>query len=134
MSKLMEILHSNKVFYVATADDEGPHVRPFGAVVEFESKAWFCSHNQKAVVAQLKGDSRLELVSLCPPPEMSWVRMSGKAVFEDNAAAKAAMLKHMPILEKLYEGQMDHFVVFYLENVKATLRNFDGSVAEELTL
>ena len=44
------------------------------------------------------------------------------------------MLKHMPILEKLYEGQMDHFVVFYLENVKATLRNFDGSIAEELTL
>ncbi len=132
MSKLIELLQANKVFYVATVDAEGPHVRPFGAVVEYEGKAWFCSHDQKAVVAQLKGDSRLEIVSLGAPPEMSWVRLNGKAVFEDNAGAKAAMLKHMPILEKLYEGQMEHFVVFYLEDVKATLRNFDGSVAEEL--
>ena len=132
MSKLVDILHENKVFYVATADAEGPHVRPFGAVVEFEGKVWFCSHDAKAVVVQLKGNPQVEMVSLGAPPEMKWVRLAGKAVFEDNAGAKEAMLNHMPLLRQLYAGQMEHFVVFYLEDVKATLRNFDGSLAEEL--
>ena len=47
MNKITEELKKIGVFYVATADAEGnPHVRPFGAVAEFEGKTYIITNNR----------------------------------------------------------------------------------------
>ena len=43
---LVDVLHEAKGFYLATADAEPevkPHVQPFGAIVRYDGKTWFCT-------------------------------------------------------------------------------------------
>ena len=54
MKDVVDVLHANKVFFLATEGDGAPHVRPFGAVVRHDGRVWFCTHDQKNVCRELK--------------------------------------------------------------------------------
>ena len=48
MNAAVNELRKAGIFYIATVDDDNkPHVRPFGAVAEFEGKAYICTNNRK---------------------------------------------------------------------------------------
>lgn len=133
---LVDVLHEAKVFYLATADAEPegkPHVRPFGAVVRYDGKTWFCTGKWKNVYAQMMANASIEISATIDGeqgPEI--VRASGYAVFEDNQGAKDAMFEHMPELKKMYSDKMDQFMVFYLNGQPAKIYNMDGTVKEEV--
>ena len=47
MNEVVEYLKSCGTFYLATNEGNQPHVRPFGAVCEFEGKLYIVTNNQK---------------------------------------------------------------------------------------
>ena len=130
MKDLVDVLHEFKVFYLATESGGKPHVRPFGAVVRYDGRVWFCSHDAKNVCRQMKTNPQIEIAAT--GPDAVWVRVTGKAVFEDNPGAKNAMFALMPQLRDMYAAQMDHFVVFYLQDATAVLCKIDGTKIEDL--
>jgi len=134
MRDVVEVLQEHKVFYLATSENNVPHVRPFGAVAAYDGRVWFCTSDQKAVCEQIRKNPQVEIASTGFGAEVKWLRLTGKAVIEDNAGAKAAIFKVMPQLKVMYAGKMDHFTVFYLAEAKAVLSSTDGSKAEELTI
>lgn len=133
---LVDVLQEAKVFYLATADAEPegkPHVRPFGAVVRYDGKTWFCTGKWKNVYAQIMANANIEISATIEGergPEI--VRASGYAVFEDNQGAKDAMFESMPELKKMYADKLDQFMVFYLIGQPARVYSMDGTVREEV--
>lgn len=45
--KVIDFLKNAKVFHIATADGDQPHVRPIGFVMDYEGKLAFYSDNRK---------------------------------------------------------------------------------------
>lgn len=122
MSAVLDYLKDCGVFYIATTDGDQPRVRPFGAVCEFEGKLYFITANTKNVYKQLVTNPRVEISAM--KGQDSWIRLVGEAKFDDRREARVAMLEAVPVLKNMYNPDDGVMVVFYLDNVKATVCSF----------
>ena len=129
MKEVLKFLTDNPTFYIATVEGDKPRVRPFGFVMEYESKLWFCTSNQKNVYKQLQANPYFEISTTSP--DGKWIRLRGKAVFNSTPAAKAKALEVMPKLKEMYSVDDDIFEVFYIEEGEAT---FCSMTAEPRTV
>lgn len=123
MNKIAEAIKKTGVFYVATVDEENqPRVRPFGAVAEFEGRAYICTNNTKKCYAQMLANSRTEICGM--EPDGTWIRVTGKLVRDDRDEARAAMLEANENLWGMYRIGDGIFEVLYLEDAKCTKYSF----------
>ena len=122
LKKTFQFLQENKTFYLATTEDGKPRVRPFGLVIEHDGKLWFGTANTKAVYRQLQGNPFVEISTTSP--SMEWIRLSGKAVFENNGEVKRKAFELLPMLSNIYQGPDDPvFEVFYLADAAVTFQS-----------
>ena len=131
MNVVVEFLKANPVQFLATTGLDGkPKVRPFQFMFERDGKLWFCTNNRKDVYAQLQRNPWLELCVM--GADFAWLRLSGRAVFEDNRAIKDAVLAHSGLVKNLY-GTADNpiFEVFQLADVHAVIADFSGNPPRE---
>jgi uncharacterized pyridoxamine 5'-phosphate oxidase family protein len=125
MSKIVDLLKAAGVFYIATVEDDQPRVRPFGAVIEFDGKIYFCTNNRKDVFKQLMRNPKTEICGSLP--DGRWIRVVGTLVRDDNDAARAAMLEAVSMLKSMYRVGDGLFEVVYLDNAVATLYSMGGA-------
>jgi uncharacterized pyridoxamine 5'-phosphate oxidase family protein len=130
MNKITEFLRQCGIFYLATMDGEQPRVRPFGAVMEYEGKIYFCTNNTKPVYAQMLKNPMVEMSCSL---ENRWIRVSGRVMPDTRSEVKEAMLNEVPSLRNLYRVDDGIFEVFYLAEGTGTIYEF-GKDAEEITL
>ena len=130
MKEVVEFLQANPVQYLATVGRDGKaKCRPFMFCLEQEGKLWFCTNNTKDVYKDLQANPELE-VSVSSP-EYAWIRLNGKAVFENNMEVKEACMLN-PIVKGQYnEASNPIFEVFYLANAKAVIADFSGNSPKE---
>ena len=87
MNKVVEFLNANPVQYLATVGRDGKTKwRPFMFAGELDGKLWFCTNNQKDVYKDMQENPEVEIS--VSSPEYAWIRLNGKAVFENNMTAK----------------------------------------------
>ena len=64
----------------------------------------------------------------------AWIRLNGKAVFENNRAIKQMCMEN-PIVKGQYQSADNPiFEVFYLDNAKAVIADFSGQPPREYML
>jgi uncharacterized pyridoxamine 5'-phosphate oxidase family protein len=125
MNEALKFLAENKTFYIATVDGDEPKVRPFGFVMEFDQKIYFCTNNEKDVFKQLKANPKFEICTA--NQDGQWIRLKGKAVFDNNMAAKEKVFEMMPRIAKMYKTASNPiFEVFYITEGEATLASISG--------
>lgn len=91
MNKVVEFLNANPVQYLATVGRDGKaKCRPFMFTGELDGRLWFCTNNQKDVYKDMQKNPEIEIS--VSSPEYAWIRLHGKAVFENNMAAKERMI------------------------------------------
>ena len=96
MNKVVEFLQANPVQYLATVGRDGKaKCRPFMFCFEKEGKLWFCTNNTKDVYKDMQENPEVE-VSVSSP-EYAWLRLAGKAVFENNMEVKKDCMKQQKI-------------------------------------
>ena len=122
MKEVLEFLKLCRVYYIATMDGDQPRVRPFGAQCEFEEKLYLTTSNQKAVYAQMKANSKVEISGMSP--DGRWIRLTAQAVFDERREAKTAMLEANPELRSMYSEDDGKMEVFYLQNANAVICSF----------
>ena len=122
MNPITKELKEVGVFFIASAQDNIPHVRPFGAVAEFEGKTYICTNNTKACFKEMAENPHIEISAMYPSGE--WLRLSATPVCDERRTAKNAMLEQYPDLRKMYNEDDGIFEVLYLENVKCTKFSF----------
>ena len=111
--KVNKFIDEAKVFYLATVEDDKPHVRPLGAHKLIDGKLYFMVGDFKNVYKQLLKNSNCELVATKTTGE--WMRISGKAIFEKDFAIADNMLNDNKKIKELYEKNGWKAMVFHIE-------------------
>lgn len=126
MKKVVEFLQANPVQYLATVGRDGKaKCRPFMFCFEQDGKLWFCTNNTKDVYKDMQENPEIE-VSVSSP-EYAWIRLHGKAVFENNMSVKEGCMNN-PIVKGQYQtADNPIFEVFYLENPHGVIADFSGN-------
>ena len=92
---------------------------------EKDGKLWFCTNSQKDVYKDMQANPEIE-VSISSP-EYAWIRLHGKAVFENNHSVKEDCMNN-PIVKGQYQtADNPIFEVFYLENPHGIIADFSGN-------
>ncbi len=122
MNKATEYLKTCGTFYLATVEDGQPHVRPFGAVCEFEGKLYIVTNNQKKVYRQMKANGKVEL---CGMDKGTWIRVEGEVKEDTRREARVAMMEdNKATLSTMYTVDDNLMTVFYFEDATATIYSF----------
>lgn len=130
MKEVVEFLQANPVQYLATVGRDGKaKCRPFMFCFEKDNRLWFCTNNQKDVYKDMQANPYIE-VSISSP-NYAWIRLNGKAVFENNMEVKEECMNN-PIVKGQYNSANNPiFEVFYLENAHAVIADFSGNPPKE---
>ena len=133
MNEVVTFLQENPVQYLATVGRDGKaKCRPFMFCFEQDGKLWFCTNNQKDVYKDIQRNPNIE-VSVSSPA-YAWIRLSGKAVFENNRTVKEGCMNN-PIVKGQYQtAENPIFEVFYLQDAHAVIADFSGNPPKEYTL
>ena len=92
---------------------------------EEEKKLWFCTNNKKDVYEDMLNNPEIEIS--VSDKNYAWIRLNGKAVFENNMNVKEACMSN-PIVKGQYNSPDNPiFEVFYLDNAQATIADFSGN-------
>ena len=107
MNKVIEFLNENPVQYLATVGRDGKaKCRPF-------------------MYKDMQENPEIEIS--VSSPSYAWIRLHGKAVFENNMAAKEMCIAN-PIVKGQYQtADNPIFEVFYLENAHGLIADFSGN-------
>jgi len=123
MDTIVKFLQDCKVFYVATAENDQPRVRPFGAVCVYDGRLYIGTHNQKPVSKQMKTNPKIEISAMSPDGD-TWLRLTSEAVAHDCREARQAMLDAVPSIQSMYNADDGLFEVFYLQNASGSICTF----------
>ena len=112
-------------YFVATVENGLPKVRPFGLVLEYEGRLYFGVGNQKASYRQLLEQPALEISAV--DTDRNWLRIRGKAVFDDDPVLLEKVFTKMPHLRAQYSDENGpRLKPFYIEGV-AEIAGLSGS-------
>ena len=126
MKEVLDFLRNNKVFYLATIDGDQARVRPLGFVMEYDGKIFFGVGNQKKVYQQLKTNPKVEISAT--DPEARWIRLTGRAVFDERPEVVEAAFKAMPMLKDMYsDPKGPQLAAFYLKDGEAGFFDMRGN-------
>lgn len=123
MSKVVDFLNAAQTYYLATVEEGEARVRPIGAAVAYDGKVYLATNNQKEMFKQIVKNPSISVSGMVGP---EWIRITGKAVIDDNNEVREAMLEAFPNLKKIYSVGDGLFEVFYIDDMKATVCSFHG--------
>lgn len=122
MKEVYEFLKNCGTFYLATEENGQPHVRPFGAVCEFEGKLYIVTNNQKKVYQQMLKNGKVEI---CGMNKWKWIRVEGTVKEDLRREARVAMMEeNTAALSSMYSVDDNLMTVLYFENGTATIYSF----------
>lgn len=125
MNHVVEELKKVGVFFVATAEANVPHLRPFSSVAEVDGRAYLCCGNFKAVYRQLSANPCVELCGMYP--DGAWLRVHAKVVEDNRLEVQQAVLEDPTAPKQLYQAGDGRFVTYRLEEVVAYRNTFTSS-------
>ena len=117
--KVLEVLGSVDVFYLATSVDGMPNVRPFDVHCEFEDKIYLVTKKHKNVYGELKSNPP---VAIARTTGKGYFRIYGELVEDDRREARAKMVAdNVELCKGKYAADDDDTAVFYFKNAKLNL-------------
>jgi uncharacterized pyridoxamine 5'-phosphate oxidase family protein len=133
MNEVVQFLQQNPVQYLATVGLDGTaKCRPFMFCFEQAGKFWFCTNNQKDVYKEMQANPNVEVT--VSSPTYAWIRLHGKAVFENDLAVKENCMNN-PLVKGIYQtADNPIFEVFYLQNAHAVIADFSGNPPRQFAL
>lgn len=119
-SEINDYLSECGVFYFATVDGDKPVVRPLGFKMMVDDVMYFGVATHKDVYKQLTANPNVYICACKPdaatnPNGSGWIRVSAKAVRDDDPALVEACWQTMPELKGLYENLGWTMGIFHLE-------------------
>ncbi len=125
--QVINYLTSIPAWFLATCEDDQPHVRPFSFAAEENGKVWFCTASTKDVYRELVANPKFELSGW--NPGHGWIVLRGKAAFGDvSNALRQEGYEHLVGIGEHYEGAADPELVFFaVDEPEGWICDIDGS-------
>ena len=124
LEKVYNFLNDTKTYFIATVENNKPHVRAFGTILCYENKLYIQTGKKKNVAKQLFTNPNAEI---CAFNGEKWIRISCKLVEADNRDIRVKMLEKMPELRSMYNEDDGNMVMFLITDAKVTISSFIAS-------
>ena len=121
MQRIYDFLKKTKTYFLATVEDDQPHVRPFGTIELIDGKLCFQTGKNKSVSRQIHADPKIEI---CAFDGSTWLRVKAIAVEDPRVSSQEKMLEAYPELRALYAPGDGNTEIFKLETGAATFCSF----------
>ena len=121
MKEVKDFLKECGVYYLATSEDNNPHVRPFGTVEIFEDKLYIQTGKKKDVSKQIAKNPHVEI---CAFKDGKWLRINGSLKRDDRIEAKKHMLDNYPELRNMYDENDGNTAELYFEEISGGFYSF----------
>ena len=113
------------VFFLATADGDQPHVRPFGVSEIINGRLYIMTGKVKDVYKQMAANGKFEICAL-KRSGSEWMRLSGTLVNDETLAVKEEFLNRNEGLKSMYKADDDNMAVLYITNATARFCSFSA--------
>ncbi|MDR1346001.1 MAG: pyridoxamine 5'-phosphate oxidase family protein [Bacteroidales bacterium] len=123
MKEVCDFLKECGVYYLATAENGQPRVRPFGTSVIFEDKLYIQTGKRKNVSKQMAANPKVEICAY-NLSKGTWLRVEATVVPDERIEAKSYVLDQYPSLKRMYAVDDGNTQVLYLQNATATFYGF----------
>ena len=124
--ELCDIIAKAKTLFMATVDGDQPKNRPISGHFIDGERVIFGIGGFKDVYSHLAANPKLEFVGLYDG--VKWLRLTGRAVFDEGAEREThqeKMLETLPFLRKIYNAETGNkLMTFHLEDATAEVVNF----------
>jgi uncharacterized pyridoxamine 5'-phosphate oxidase family protein len=121
MQTVYDFLRKCGTYYLATAEGDQPHVRPFGTADIFEGRLYIQTGKVKAVSKQMQANPKVEI---CACAGGEWLRVEATVVRDERVEAIQHMLDAYPSLQGMYKAGDGNTEVLYLKDATATFYSF----------
>lgn len=126
MQQILDFLTQNPTFYYATVDGDQPRVRPFGSFMEYEGKLYFGMGDHKESYRQTVANPNFEICTC--DKHGQWIRIRGKAVFDERGEVMQAVLEKSPELRNIYNEKTGHRMAnFYVTDGYCEITDQSGN-------
>lgn len=123
MQQVHAYLKECKTFFIATADGDQPHVRPFGVSEIIDGRLYIMTGKAKDVFKQMAANGKFEICAL-KPSGTEWMRLTGTLVNDESLRIKETFLERNPSLNTMYKADDGNMAVLYITNGKARFCSF----------
>lgn len=127
-----EFIEHNSILMLANVGLDGlPKIRPMITLGIFKDTLWFAVTESKLVYKELIKDNNLEL---CSVTLSRWIRITGKAVFENDKQTITHILENADIMDKFYKRKNDKeedVRIFYIQIEHGELSDFERDMRIE---
>ena len=127
-----EFIEHNSILMLANVGLDGlPKIRPMITLGIFKDTLWFAVTESKLVYKELIKDNNLEL---CSVTLSRWIRITGKAVFENDKQTITHILENSDIMDKFYKRKNEKeedVRIFYIQIEHGELSDFEQDMRIE---
>ena len=125
MKEVQAYLKECGAFFIATADGNQPHVRPFGVSEIIDGRLYIMTSKVKDVYKQIEKNGKFEICAL-KPSGSEWMRLSGTLVNDETLAVKEEFLNRNESLKSMYKADDDNMAVLQITNATARFCSFSA--------
>ncbi len=115
---MIDFIKQCENFMFITAENNIPHARPFGAIMEHKGDLFVTTNKAKDVYKQVLANSNVQLVAIKRKCR-DWVRITGEAEICNDLTLKEKIFVECPILQKRFESaKSENFILIRIKVVK----------------
>ena len=122
MQEVQAYLKECGAFFIATADGDQPHVRPFGVSEIIDGRLYIMTGKVKDVYKQMAANG----ICALKKSGSEWMRLSGTLVNDETLAVKEEFLNRNEGLKSMYKADDDNMAVLYITNATARFCSFSA--------
>ncbi len=112
---MIEFIKQCENFMFITSENNIPHARPFGAIMEHENYLYVTTSNSKDVYRQVLTNSNIQIVAI-KPKSREWIRVTGEAEISNDLTLKEKIMVECPILLQRFESaKSENFILFKIK-------------------
>jgi uncharacterized pyridoxamine 5'-phosphate oxidase family protein len=125
MKEVQAYLKECGAFFIATADGDQPHVRPFGVSEIIDGRLYIMTGKVKDVYKQIAKNGKFEICAL-KPSGSEWMRLRGTLVNDETLTVKEEFLNRNESLKSMYKADDDNMAVLQITNATARFCSFSA--------
>ncbi len=125
MQEVQAYLKECGAFFIATADEDQPRVRPFGVSEIIDGRLYIMTGKVKDVYKQMAKNGKFEICAL-KKSGSEWMRLSGTLVNDETLGVKEEFLNRNEGLKSMYKADDENMAVLYITNATARFCSFSA--------
>ncbi|MGN0193683.1 MAG: pyridoxamine 5'-phosphate oxidase family protein [Pseudoramibacter sp.] len=133
MAVTLAMLKAHPMQYIGVIGLDGkPKVKAFEFKYEEGGKLWFDTIRGKETWKEIKENPDVE-ITVADDKTMDWIRISGRARIQEDAAHRKKVFEASPILRRYYSGpSADDVVPFTLDNVRVEVSSLEPEIGTHI--